>query len=175
MSDGPHLCLVTLQWLLSQYGPALTGEAIASLISSEKEARERDREIFHFGVWENDSAGHYTHGENGRTLGFNQIGPWTMFDGNLAPGGRHKDVEGATAIHYFEGWTAISFWDRSSDTRGGCNTGFFVARVCSFEELCELAEERYPKQWKRLNVKPFWVQTFDEKWSKVYANKRHDR
>jgi hypothetical protein len=179
--ENPHLCLVTLRWLLTQYGPALTGEALAALIASEERDREVAKEVYHFGVWNDDDAGHFTHGENGRNLDFNHIGPWNKIDGNLAPGDHYKDVEGATALHHYilypfltspaVVWTAMAFWDRSSDRRMACNTAFFVARKCSFEEMCELAAERYPKQWKRLNVLPFLVKTSDLKWSKGFTNK----
>lgn len=184
--DRPHLCLPTLRYVYEAIGGCQTGLSAAAkileLIEEEEKKSMKSMEVYHFGVW-GESPGHFTHGENGRRLDYNHVGPWHGIDGRLPPGGRYKDVEGAAALHYYDVteaaagadlskrviWTAIAFWDRSGDERGNSNTAFFVARKCSFQEMCDLAKERYPDQWKRLNVRPYLVQTFDEEWSKVYS------
>lgn len=58
-------------------------------------------------------------------------------------------VEGEAALHHVEGWTVISFWDRSVDTRGGCNSAFLQRGTWTFEEMVAQARILYPQIWAR--------------------------
>jgi hypothetical protein len=88
-------------------------------------------------------------------------GPWESIDGKLAPyigteprRGRSsydngRQTQGLAALHHRDGWTALAFWDRTVDTRMGCNSNFFFKGTHSFEEMVELAKRYFPSIWKR--------------------------
>ena len=49
-----------------------------------------------------------------------------------------------------DGWTAVSFWDRSGgDERPGCNSTFLVHAEMSGEELLRLAKQQWPEIFSR--------------------------
>lgn len=94
--------------------------------------------------------GHFMHRPGGRR-DWDADTPWGRTpDGTLCPAGG-KQVEGVALIHHKDGWTALSFWDRSVDQRGGCNSNFFVAAELSFDEMVAQAKERFPQVWHRFN------------------------
>ena len=106
----------------------------------------------YFGCW--DRPGHYFHSCDGGYL-YPHEGPLTEFpwgyevDGGLCPGGDRRDnrvpqVEGEALIHHKDGWTALSFWDRSVDARGGCNSNFFFRGILSFDEALVKAKKVFP-------------------------------
>lgn len=91
--------------------------------------------------------GHFMHNESG-AHDWKATTPWGRTpDGTLCPQGR--EVEGRALLHRKQGWTALSFWDRSVDGRGGCNSNFFVNQTMTFEEIVGLAKERFPRVWAR--------------------------
>ena len=97
--------------------------------------------------------GHFMHVAPGRR-DYNAATPWgSTPDGTLCPDGE-RQVEGIAVLHHKNGWTALSFWDRSVDKRGGCNSNFFADQVLSFDEMVALARERFPQVWSRF---PFEV------------------
>lgn len=52
--------------------------------------------------------------------------------------------------HHKDGWTAVSFWDRSGgDRRPGCNSTFLVNAEMSGDELLALAKEQWPGIFRR--------------------------
>lgn len=91
---------------------------------------------YYFGCW--DRSGHYLHDERGRLVydlnwqrdlpGF----PWTLghLDTGLLKNGKRTDVIdgrvfwtcGATVP-----WFGFFWWDRSVDSRGNSNSGFYVS------------------------------------------------
>lgn len=95
-----------------------------------------------------NEAGHYMYSSDGTDLNRLQ-NPWgTHPDGTLCPEG--GQVQGLALIHYKDGWTAMGFWDRTGDDRGNSNSNFLVKGSYTFEEMCELVKEAYPKLWKRI-------------------------
>jgi|ERR1700722_12854775 len=119
--------------------------------------------MFYFGPWER--AGHFMHGEDGHEVwnrselsGF----PWQVdgsnIDGVLQPT-CYQDPEGRwrntkeplneAVLHQKNGWTAISFWDRSVDTRGACNSTYFAKGIYTFDEMVNLAKERFKVRWDK--------------------------
>ena len=86
--------------------------------------------------------------------------PWKAIDGVLQPHCRIRflrwstegpEVEGEGLVHYREGWTALSFWDRTIDTRGACNsTFFFDVPGLDFEGIVKLAAGTFPDRWERM-------------------------
>ena len=90
--------------------------------------------------------------------------PWKRVDGVLCPGAgpdpdfptarmTRPEVQGEAALHHKDGWTALAFWDRSVDERGGCNSIFFAEGVYDFEAMKRLAQEHFPEVWKRFRFK----------------------
>jgi len=117
--------------------------------------------MYYFGPW--DQPGHYLHDESGRVLWREEeIGlPWTggQIDGRLQPGcvpggssyaRRGPEVEGDALLHRKAGWTAISFWDRSVDTRGACNSTYMAEGEFTFEQMVEMAKARFAVRWNRM-------------------------
>jgi hypothetical protein len=109
---------------------------------------------FYFGC--GSEAGHYywTPGRHGmaktRWLSAADHGlPWGRVDGQLTPRGR--EVQGEALLHHKDGWTALAFWDRSVDTRGGCNSVFFFDSRLSFEQALADAREHFPQVFARFD------------------------
>jgi hypothetical protein len=121
--------------------------------------------MFYFGPW--DRSGHYLHHEGGRSVRDHERGslPWHEYspcngiDCCLQPGcvwnngiWKHgPEIEGHALLHHRDGWTALSFWDRSVDTRGGCNSTYFAEGSFSFDEMVALAKERFAYRWNKMS------------------------
>jgi hypothetical protein len=115
-------------------------------------------EMFYFGpLYE---SGHYMYRENGQTVYSEDRKdiPWQGWDidGKLQPGcfvdrgrwdHRGPENEGEALLHHKDGWTALSFWDRTIDTRYGCNSTYIAEGILTFEQMVELAKARFPKRW----------------------------
>ena len=100
--------------------------------------------VYYFGCIEH--AGHYMWlpGPSSEYRGdFLRTNPWGYeIDGGLCPAG--KEVEGQALLHHKDGWTALSFWDRSVDHRGKCNSSFLAEGKHSFDEMLAIAREHFP-------------------------------
>lgn len=71
--------------------------------------------------------------------------PWGYkVDGGLCPKG-----PGALR-HCKDGWTCISFWDRSGDQRPGSNSNFLVQGEFSFAEMVALGRQQFPAVFARI-------------------------
>lgn len=116
------------------------------------------KNAYYFGCIERP--GHFLWGENGRHLYGNERltteCPWgeDEVDGDLTP---HRQgckkgpycgcgmmPEGEAVIHHKDGWTALSFWDRSVDKRGACNSNFFIKGTYDFTTMLNLVCQRFP-------------------------------
>jgi len=123
--------------------------------------------MLYFGPWEHP--GHYFYEENGYTaredripeFPFGHYGEKVPVDGCLQPGCRKDrdghwthsgtpEVEGEALIHHIAGWTALSFWDRSVDTRFACNSTYFAEGDFTFAEMVAMAKARFAKRWNRM-------------------------
>lgn len=117
----------------------------------------------YFGCWEPRHLGHGFYTPGGRSA--RQDGratPWGMaVDGGLAPRAPRpnrkpspRDPEcpqGAAALHHRDGWTALSFWDRTGDSRGNSSSTFLLERPdATFEEMVAMARENFPEIVGRL-------------------------
>ena len=87
--------------------------------------------------------------------------PWTAaeIDGSLQPGRvlwrdhwtqRGPMREGEALLHHKDGWTALSLWDSSVDTRPGSSSTCIAKGTFNFEEMVALARERFTERWNRL-------------------------
>jgi hypothetical protein len=78
-------------------------------------------------------------------------------DGGFCPGAikgnawdrTRPEVEGEAALHHVDGWTVFSFWDRSVDERGACNSNFVARGTRTYPIMCAIAEAQFPDVWKR--------------------------
>lgn len=123
--------------------------------------------MFYFGPW--DQTGHYFFAENGYSVQeeripgfpFGHYGNRIPVDGCLQPGCRkdadghwnhrgNPEVQGEAALHHISGWTALSFWDRTVDTRYACNSTYFAEGTFSFEQMVEMAKARFSVRWNRM-------------------------
>lgn len=57
------------------------------------------------------------------------------------------ETEGRALLTRRNGWTAISFWDRSVDRRGACNSAFFCQGELTFAQIVRVARHRWPEIW----------------------------
>ena len=60
--------------------------------------------------------------------------------------------EGLARLHHLEGWTALFFWDRSVDSKCNSNSTFLFRGLYTFQEVCDLAYQRFPSIWNRFTV-----------------------
>ena len=103
--------------------------------------------VYYFGCIERP--GHYFWKPNGTKI-YDPIGPWGYaVDGKLAPSG--KQVQRIAALHHKDGWTALSFWDRSVDERPGSNSAFVTEQTLSFDAMLALAQSFFPQVFARLS------------------------
>jgi hypothetical protein len=99
------------------------------------------------------SVGHYLWGfKGGRLANVRHDGrvPWKLVDGVLCPGADHngyaesyRQVEGQAKLHHRDGWTALAWWDRSVDRRGGANAALFARGVLPAQEVVRLGRDRF--------------------------------
>ena len=81
-----------------------------------------------------DGPGHYLHFAGRRTLAPEDVPgfPWSigLLDTGLLKNGKHADIYDGKVFWTCGGstsfWYAFFWWDRSVDTRGGSNSGFYV-------------------------------------------------
>jgi hypothetical protein len=116
--------------------------------------------FYYFGCIER--AGHYMH-SNPSPRGLEEIralhdvlrkNPWgSGIDAGLCPPGKDAryQVEGRASVHHKDGWTALAFWDRSVDSRGGSNSVFLADAIHDFEIMMALARENFPEVLDRLS------------------------
>jgi hypothetical protein len=112
--------------------------------------------VYYFGCI--DSVGHYMHGPGGKysdgAFSFTKDNPWqTMVDGGLAPQKDVTQVEGRARIHRKNGWTAMSFWDRSVDTRRNSCSTFIAEGDLGFDGMMDVANIYFPEVVKRYAFK----------------------
>jgi len=110
--------------------------------------------IYFFGCW--GRTGHYLYQPGGTSLIITALDmPWGYeIDGGLCPGKRRgpkayqlpeTQIEGQASLTKKDGWTALSFWDRSMDHRMNCNSNFIAKGYFSFDEIMMLAKQYFPE------------------------------
>ena len=62
---------------------------------------------------------------------------------------RRDETEGRAFRTCRGGWTAVAFWDRSSDQRPGSNTAFIVHDDLTFAQVIRAAKHAWPQVWVR--------------------------
>lgn len=90
--------------------------------------------------------------------------PWTIdeLDGTVQPGRRFEngrwvqrgpETEGEAVIHHKNDWTAMSFWDRTVDTRPGSSSTYIAKGIHTFEKMVEISRFRFPRRWGMMKFK----------------------
>jgi hypothetical protein len=122
-------------------------------------SKPKRTDAFYFGCVR--EAGHYMHDVWLRRSPKMPAGcPWNdhNLDGTMQPNGRKPgssycppgpQIEGHALVHRSNGWTALGFWDRSVDSRGGGNSCFIFKGDYDFDTMCKLAAEHFPTVWSR--------------------------
>lgn len=129
-----------------------------------------DKMALYFGCWER--AGHYLHDSHGGHVWGSNLPddlPWgdELMDTGLLNNGKVPDVPNGLVYWTCGGakdfWYAFYWWDRSVDTRGACNSGFYVRGFdrqeaqAAFDYACDqfsfvVTRQKYPLVLQ--NVKP---------------------
>ena len=114
------------------------------------EGRKMGRIALYFGCWER--AGHYLHDVHGTHIWRGNRPddlPWDegLMDTGLLKNGKIPDHPDGSVFWTCGGnkafWYAFYWWDRSVDTRGACNSGFYVRGFgypeaqAAFDYACE--------------------------------------
>jgi hypothetical protein len=117
---------------------------------------QKPNQAFYFGC--RDRAGHYLFDRFGRSVPASVQAkgpiPWEKIDGAIPPSARglpSHAPQGVAALHHRDGWTALGFWDRSVDHRGGSNSAFFFDRLLTFDLALSEAREFFPWVFARLD------------------------
>lgn len=71
-------------------------------------------------------------------------------DATLTPNISGEPEGVAKIIVDSEGWTVLSFWDRSGDRRPGSNTNFILKGTFSFEEALNYSKDIFPNIFSRI-------------------------
>ena len=107
---------------------------------------------FYFGC--KKQAGHFLFNEQGwqasRSSEIELPFRYHILDGGLLPAGR-PEVQGEAVLVHIGSHTVVSFWDRSVDTRGGCNSSFVIPSHVDFSTAIAISKERFPWVWERIN------------------------
>lgn len=98
-------------------------------------------------------AGHYLWRSGGfsASRAFEKALPFHFhfLDAGMLPEGVPQ-VEGAAGYCMINGWTVVSFWDRSVDSRMGSNSAFIYPDERSFEEMIAISNVQLPWFWSRV-------------------------
>jgi hypothetical protein len=121
-----------------------------------------DQPVYYFGCLR--GVGHYLHdpaaaGWRGYKAERNPDGwpeawrsyyPGAVLDDAALMFGPCKDqTEGVPVLHHVEGWTALAFWDRSVDKRGGSKSVFVTRGTLDCPAMIEAARAAWPQVWAR--------------------------
>lgn len=61
-------------------------------------------------------------------------------------------TEGRGHIHYVDGWTVVSWWDRSEDWRRGCCAVFLIEGRHMWADALVAAREAFPREVARMDA-----------------------
>lgn len=104
---------------------------MATLEEAVEAGKSLGKMALYFGCW--NRAGHFLHGVGGRSV-HGKLPPdlpWSesLMDTGLLKNGKIPDIPSGKVYWTCGGeafWYAFYWWDRSVDTRGACNSGFYV-------------------------------------------------
>lgn len=122
-------------------------------------------------------SGHFLFYEDGEKVFLRDrrsICPWgDEIDGRLQPGCPDPQDrlqrrtcpmrEGEALLHHKDGWTALSLWDFTVDTRPGSSSTYLAKGTFTFEEMVELARTRFAERWNKMKFEIRLAHTSAEK------------
>lgn len=121
--------------------------------TGEDEMTQSLNESFYYGCWR--EAGHFLWTTGGNTVYERSPALPSDFpvklhvlDGGFLGVGRDQ-TEGLAVLSHVAEWTILSFWDRSVDERGGCNSNFIMRGRLDFTRAVDVAKEKFPSIWRR--------------------------
>lgn len=98
-------------------------------------------------------SGHYLHLPTGTPYITVDEQPWgRKIDGGLmndANFGKNTEPDGRLVFAQRDGWSALSFWDRSGDSRPGSVTVFLVHELIDRDQLLARARGQWPEWFAR--------------------------
>lgn len=112
-------------------------------------------DCFYFGCFK--ERGHFLYTPQGRQVydcDLPQDFPvreYVLDGGLLAP--RAAEVEGRAVLVHINGWTILTFWDRSLDSRGASSSSFVMRSQLTFEQAVEKSRLAFPTVWARFPFK----------------------
>lgn len=135
---------------------------MSDLAQAVRRGQDAGKLALYFGCW--DQPGHYLHSPGGATVRHKERErlevPWddALMDTGLLKNGKRADSPDGRVWWTAGGltfWYAFFWWDRSVDTRGACNSGFYVRGFGwpeiqdAFDYACEIypqvvARQKYP-------------------------------
>lgn len=62
---------------------------------------------------------------------------------------KHTRKQGVVCLTHQDGWTILSFWDNSVDTRPGSHSTFMVEGKLDKDAMIAKAKELFPTIWQR--------------------------
>ena len=140
--------------LASNYGRGPNNIMGVALENSIEKGKALGKMALYFGCW--NSAGHYLFNVSGKSVDRPSDCPWSdgLMDTGLLLNGKIPDVP-TGKVYWTAGglafWYAFYWWDRSVDSRGRCNSGFYV-RGFGWQEAqdaFDYACEHFPHVVKR--------------------------
>ena len=131
----------------------------------EKEARAKlEREsalapaagsarMYFFGVFDPKELGHFLNDKTGRKIWSDQEERtipfrYTILDGGLLPPGIEE--QGKLHLSIINGWTVLTMWDRTGDSRPASNSSFLVEGVWTLEQMKGICATNFPTVWARV-------------------------
>ena len=116
--------------------------------------------LYYYGCW--DLPGHFWHDPSGKVF-YDGVGPFGVWvDGYFPPAtsARYNAAdldhpyqdERLAALYHTRGWTVLSMWDRSVDSRYACNATFVREGTLSHEEMWHEVQRQYPQIFSRLKA-----------------------
>lgn len=110
-----------------------------------------DKTAMYFGCW-NGEAGHFLGSPSGRRGSLDRQIDFPVkdyiLDGGLLPPNLPQTEGRATLVH-INGWTIMSFWDRSVDSRYGCNSTFLIKGHLEFDAMVARCKYHFREIWDR--------------------------
>lgn len=62
----------------------------------------------------------------------------------------HPQEQGKLHLAHINGWTVVSMWDRTGDTRGGSCASWLIEGVHTLAEAVPIMRESFPDLWRRI-------------------------
>lgn len=118
-----------------------------------RKASLRHVEVMFFGCL--GQPGHYLQSKRSNRFRTDHL-PWgDSIDGGLLPKDGNKRQDGKFVFVKERGFSCVSFWDQSGDSRPASNSAFIVqAEEITADELFGLARQQWPEVFRRPNF-PF--------------------